>query len=167
MLIRTEAPADILPIDHLLRSSLGVIEDADMVMAFRESGRITLSLVACSDDGELLGYILFTPVANDGVFQSWQHLHLLIAEKNCAESNVIEKQLITEGLDSLYELGYPVCTAFGTHEHYLAHGFRLGRDFGLSTVHSMQQDEFLVCEMLQGAVAEVSDHLVVFDSSMI
>ncbi|WNJ96102.1 N-acetyltransferase [Vibrio ruber] len=165
MLIRTEAPADILPIDRLLRSSLNAGAEADLVMDYRESSRITLSLVACDDEGQIQGYILFTPVAPDGVFHSWQHLRLLMAEPR--EQDDITQQLVTEGLNSLYEFGYPVCTVFGEYEHYRSLGFKQGEDVGLSAVHSLPQPrQLLICEMVQGAVEEMGEHRIEFDSSL-
>ncbi|KUJ00414.1 GNAT family N-acetyltransferase [Vibrio sp. MEBiC08052] len=166
MLIRTEAPADILPIDQLLRSSLNVEESADLVMAYRESSRITLSLVACDDEGQILGYILFTPIAHDGVFHHWQHLRLLIVDPKAQDD--IKQQLVTEGLNSLYEFGYPVCTVFGVYEHYQSLGFQPGKDFGLNAVHSLSlPNQLLICEMLQGAVDEVGEYQIEFDPSLL
>ena len=49
MLIRTEAPADILAVDRLLKSAFETETEADLVMRLRENGRRTLSLVACND----------------------------------------------------------------------------------------------------------------------
>ena len=60
MLIRTEAPADILTIDALLRQTFPTSAEAKLVRSLRENSRFTLSLVACSDDGEVIGHVLFT-----------------------------------------------------------------------------------------------------------
>ena len=62
MLIRTEAPSDILAIDHLLREvSLDSVV-ADRVMKLRENGQRTLAIVACNDSGEVIGFVMFSPV---------------------------------------------------------------------------------------------------------
>jgi putative acetyltransferase len=55
MLIRTEAPADILAVDKLLKSTFETEAEANLVMKLRENGRRTLSLVACNDEGEVVG----------------------------------------------------------------------------------------------------------------
>lgn len=52
MLIRTEAPADLLAIDALLKTVFPTDAEANLVMALRENGRLTLSLVACSEEGK-------------------------------------------------------------------------------------------------------------------
>ncbi|SHF76030.1 GNAT family N-acetyltransferase [Vibrio gazogenes] len=166
MLIRTEAPADILPIDQLLRASLKREETADLVMAYRESSRITLSLVACDDEGQILGYILFTPIAHDGVFHHWQHLRWLVADPQAPDE--ITQQLVTEGLNSLYEFGYPVCSVFGAYNDYRSLGFLPGENFSLNTVHSLSPpNQLLICEMVQGAVDEMGEHQIEFDPSLL
>ncbi|ASA56329.1 GNAT family N-acetyltransferase [Vibrio gazogenes] len=166
MLIRTEAPADILPIDQLLRISLKSEEIADRVMDYRESSRITLSLVACDDEGQILGYILFTPIAHDGAFHHWQHLRWLVVDPQAQDD--MRQQLVTEGLNSLYEFGYPVCSVFGVYEDYQSLGFLPGKDFGFNAVHSLSlPNQLLICEMVQGTVDEMGEHQIDFDSSLL
>ncbi|GAK85151.1 acetyltransferase [Vibrio ponticus] len=60
MLIRTEAPADILVIDRLLKETFPTEAEANLVMSLRENGKLTLSLVACNDDGEVVGHAMFS-----------------------------------------------------------------------------------------------------------
>ncbi len=81
MLIRTEAPADILAIDRLLKSTFETEAEADLVMKLRENGRRTLSLVACNDEGEVVGYVLFSPVTLDGNDYNWQGLAPLAVDE--------------------------------------------------------------------------------------
>ena len=50
MLIRTEAPADILTIDRLVRATFETEAEARLVMSLRENSHLTLSLVACTED---------------------------------------------------------------------------------------------------------------------
>lgn len=76
MLIRTEVPADILTIDALLRYTFDTEAEADLVMTLRENGHMTLSLVACNDDGEVVGHIFFSPVTVSGQDLGWQGWHL-------------------------------------------------------------------------------------------
>ena len=74
MLIRTEAPADILTIDLLVKSVFDTTAEAKLVMSLRENSHLTLSLVACNDDGELIGHCLFSPVTINGEDIAWQGL---------------------------------------------------------------------------------------------
>ncbi|CAM3496555.1 hypothetical protein VA7868_01561 [Vibrio aerogenes CECT 7868] len=156
MLIRTEAPADILPIDRLLRSLPGKAQDADIVSAAREQGLITLSLVACQDDGEIIGYALFTPLQENGHYQNWQYLALLVVHPEFVQA---EKILIEDGLNMLLELGYPACTAYGDSELYRTFGFVPASHFDLNTSGSIEPDNLLIFELAEG-VAQQSDELI-------
>lgn len=66
MLIRTEAPADILAVERLLSAVFATNSEANLVTSLRENGRRTLSLVACDEQGEIVGYALFSPVTLNG-----------------------------------------------------------------------------------------------------
>lgn len=55
MLIRSEALADLLAIDKLLNKTFPSDAEAKLVMSLRENGHNTLSLVACNDEGKVLG----------------------------------------------------------------------------------------------------------------
>jgi putative acetyltransferase len=122
MLIRTEAPADILSIDRLLKAAYPTDAEANLVMRLRENGRFTLSLVACSDEGEVIGYALFTPVTMAGVELNWQALEP-IAVLPEARGEHIGQKLIQDGLETLAELGYPVCVVVGDPNYYKQSGF--------------------------------------------
>lgn len=82
MLIRTEAPADILVVDQLLKNVFATEAEADLVMAARENGQRTLSLVACDDEGEIVGHVMFSPVTLEGEDLNWQGLAPLAVKKN-------------------------------------------------------------------------------------
>ena len=62
MLIRTEAPSDILAIDELLREVRSGSVVAERVMKLRENGQRTLDIVACEDLGNVIGFVMFSPV---------------------------------------------------------------------------------------------------------
>lgn len=122
MLIRTEAPADILPVDQLLKSAFETDAEANLVMKLRENGHRTLSLVASSDEGEVVGHILFSPVTLNGEDFNWQGLAPL-AVKEEYRGQGIAKRLIEEAFASLLELGYPACVVLGDPNYYGRFGF--------------------------------------------
>lgn len=62
MLIRVEIPIDALCIDALLRRSFESDAEAKLVHDLREDGFITLGLVATDDEGQVVGYVAFSPV---------------------------------------------------------------------------------------------------------
>lgn len=122
MLIRTEAPADILAVDQLLKSAFETEAEANLVMKLRENGHRTLSLVAANDNGEVVGYALFSPVTLDGQDDSWQGLAPLAVKEEYRRQGVA-KLLVEEAFASLKELGYPACVVLGDPNYYGRFGF--------------------------------------------
>jgi putative acetyltransferase len=151
MLIRTEAPADILSIDSLLKASYPTHAEAELVMSLRENGRFTLSLVACSDEGQVIGYALFTAVTIGGEELNWQALEP-IAVLPEARGEHIGQQLIAEGLETLAELGYPVCVVVGDDAYYKQSGFVAADAFNLSCNRHAATSEFQINELLPNSV---------------
>ncbi|SUH13287.1 acetyltransferase [Salmonella enterica subsp. enterica] len=62
MLIRVEIPIDAPGIDALLRRSFESDAEAKLVHDLREDGFLTLGLVATDDEGQVVGYVAFSPV---------------------------------------------------------------------------------------------------------
>ncbi len=148
MLIRTEAPADILPINALLKSAFETNAEAELVMSLRENSRFTLSLVACTDDGELIGYALFTPVSLNGEQLGWQGL-APVAVKREFRHQGIAGNMIKEGLDSLYEFGYLGCVVLGNPEFYSRFGFVDATLFDMRSTWEVPEGVFRVKELAE------------------
>ncbi len=143
MLIRTEAPADILVIDRLLKSSFDTDAEANLVMTLRENSQLTLSLVACTDDGELVGHVMFSPVMLDGQDDGWQGLAPLCVAPDYRGQG-IGRRLVEEGLTSLGELGYPACVVLGSSEYYSQFGFEAAHHFDMRCEWDAPLDAFQV-----------------------
>ena len=122
MLIRTEAPADILVIDRLLKQTFETEAEANLVMALRENGKLTLSLVACNDEGEVVGHALFSPVTLEGEDLNWQGLAPVAVREDYRQQGIAEK-MIREGLESLRDFAYPACVVLGDPAYYSRFGF--------------------------------------------
>ncbi|PSW18941.1 GNAT family N-acetyltransferase [Photobacterium sanctipauli] len=152
MLIRTEAPADILPIDTLLKSVFETEAEAKLVMKLRENGQRTLSLVACSDEGEVVGHLFFSPVTRDGVDENWQGLAPL-AVKAEYQRQGIGQALMEEAKQTLLELGYPVVVVLGHSDYYPKVGFVKAADHGLACQWPVPEEAFMVLELAEGTLA--------------
>lgn len=148
MLIRTEAPADILPIDALLKDAYETDAEANLVMNLRENSRFTLSLVACNDDGEVVGHALFTPVSIAGEQLGWQGL-APVAVKSSYRNQGIAGELIKEGLDSLYEFGYLACVVLGNPDFYGRFGFVDADNYAMRTIWEVPKGAFQVKELAE------------------
>ncbi|MCC4223440.1 GNAT family N-acetyltransferase [Vibrio campbellii] len=149
MLIRTEAPADILTIDRLLKHAFPTEAEANLVMRLRENGKLTLSLVACTDEGEVVGHALFSPVTLNGEDLSWQGLAPLAVHEDYRRQG-IAAELIKEGFDSLRDFGYPVCVVLGDPDYYGRQGFRASEEMGFDCAWEAPQGAFRVAELVEG-----------------
>lgn len=150
MLIRTEAPADILPINALLESVYETNAEAKLVRSLRENSRFTLSLVACNDDGEVIAHLLFTPILIEGDDIGWQGLAPIAVKKEYRNKGIAGK-LIKEGFDSLFELGYPVCSVLGDPSFYGRFGFSDAQHFNMHCHWDAPQGYFQIIELAEGA----------------
>ncbi|MGR5064211.1 GNAT family N-acetyltransferase [Photobacterium sp. DNB22_13_2] len=151
MLIRSEAPADILPIDSLLKSVFETEAEAELVMRLRENGKRTLSLVACNDDGEHVGYMCFSPVMLDGEDHNWQGLAPM-AIKPEYQRQGIGLAMIEEAKQTLAELGYPVIVVLGHSDYYPKAGFAPAAPQGIQCPWPVPEEVFMVLEVVPGAM---------------
>ncbi|MDF2154455.1 N-acetyltransferase [Vibrio sp. CAU 1672] len=152
MLIRTEAPADLLQIDRLLKQTFPTEAEANLVMSLRENSKLTLSLVACNDDGEVIGHVLFSPVTLNGQENSWQGLAPVAVREDYRRQG-IAAALIKEGFASLRDFGYPVCVVLGDPDYYARFGFKASEEMGFSCAYDVPQGAFRVAELVEGACA--------------
>ncbi|MBC7005751.1 N-acetyltransferase [Photobacterium sp. BZF1] len=151
MLIRSEAPADIMPIDNLLKSVFDTEAEAELVMRLRENGNRTLSLVACNDDGELVGHLFFSPVMLDGEDHNWQGLAPM-AIKPEYQRQGIGQAMLEEAKQTLAELGYPVIVVLGHPEYYPKAGFAPAAAQGIQCPWPVPEEAFMVLEVVPGAI---------------
>ncbi|MEZ8101408.1 GNAT family N-acetyltransferase [Vibrio bivalvicida] len=149
MLIRTEAPADILAIDRLLKSTFETEAEANLVMKLRENSRRTLSLVACNDEGVVVGYVLFSPVTLEGSDLNWQGLAPLAVEEKYRNQG-LAAEMVKEGLSSLREFGYPACVVLGNPAYYSRFGFIDSEERQMRCQWDVPQGAFQVLSLVEG-----------------
>ncbi len=143
MLIRVEIPVDAMGIDSLLRRTFDTEYEADLVRQLRKKGLLTLGVVATNDDGEVIGYVGFTPVDVNGEDVQWVGLAPLVVAAEY-QNQGIGTQLVYEGLDSLNELGYGAVVVIGDPAYYQRFGFKLANDYQLRCSWPESQDYFMV-----------------------
>ena len=97
MLIRVEIGIDAPGIDALLRRTFGRDAEAQLVHDLREDGLITLGVVATDDEGQVIGYVAFSPVAVEGEELQWVGLAPLAVDERYRGQG-IGRQLVYEGL---------------------------------------------------------------------
>ncbi|WP_312947890.1 N-acetyltransferase [Superficieibacter sp.] len=122
MLIRVEIPIDAPGIDALLRRSFNRDAEASLIHDLREDGLLTLGLVATDDEGQIVGYVAFSPVDVEGEDLQWVGLAPLAVDE-AWRGQGLARQLVYEGLDSLNEFGYAAVVALGDPAFYSRLGF--------------------------------------------
>ena len=103
MLIRVEIPIDAPGIDALLRRSFESDAEAKLVHDLREDGFLTLGLVATDDEGQVIGYVAFSPVDVQGEDLQWVGMAPLAVDEKYRGQG-LARQLVYEGLDSLNDV---------------------------------------------------------------
>ena len=99
MLIRVEIGIDAPGIDALLRRAFASDAEAQLVHDLREDGLITLGLVATDDEGQVVGYVAFSPVTVQGEELQWVGMAPLAVDENYRGQG-LARQLVYEGLAS-------------------------------------------------------------------
>lgn len=130
MLIRVEIGIDAPGIDALLRREFAGDAEADLVHSLREDGLITLGVVATDDEGQVVGYVAFSPVSVEGEELQWVGMAPLAVAKEY-QGQGIARKLVYEGLDSLNEFGYAAVVTLGEPALYSKLGFEPAARFDL------------------------------------
>ncbi|MCE1782271.1 N-acetyltransferase, partial [Enterobacter hormaechei] len=102
---------------QLLRKSFDTPAEAELVQQLREDGLLTLGVVATDDEGQVIGYVAFSPVDINGEDHQWVGLAPLAVAEEYRRQGIGEK-LVYEGLDSLNEFGYGVVVVLGDPHYY-------------------------------------------------
>jgi putative acetyltransferase len=163
MLIRVEIGIDAPGIDALLRRTFADEREATLVHDLREDGLITLGFVATDDEGQVIGYVAFSPVSVAGEELQWVGLAPLAVDEQYRGQG-IARQLVYEGLDSLNEFGYAAVVTLGDPAFYSRLGFEKAAQYDLRCRWSESQDAFLVHRLADDAfngvsgLVEYSDH---------
>lgn len=155
MLIRVEIPIDAPGIDALLRRSFESEGEAELVKALREDGLLTLGLVATDDEGQVIGYVAFSPVAVEGEELQWVGLAPLAVDES-VRGKGIARQLVYEGLDSLNEFGYAAVVTLGSPEMYGHFGFQPAARYDLRCSWPNTEAAFQVYPLAEDALSGVS-----------
>ncbi|WP_118984574.1 GNAT family N-acetyltransferase [Photorhabdus sp. CRCIA-P01] len=153
MLIRVEIPVDAAGIDQLLRKSFDTPAEAELVQQLREDGLLTLGIVATDDEGQVIGYVAFSPVDINGEDHQWVGLAPLAVAEEYRRQGIGEK-LVYEGLDSLNEFGYGVVVVLGDPHYYCRFGFTLASEHQLHCQWPTCEPYFQVYELADSFLAD-------------
>ena len=126
MLIRDERPSDEAAIHDLTERAFKPMSysdgtEASIIRLLRQSGQLTLSLVA-EDEETIIGHVAFSPVTIDGVHGGWFGLGPIAVEPARQRSG-IGKALIFKGLEIFKERGAVGVALIGDPSVYDCAGF--------------------------------------------
>lgn len=96
--------------------------EARIVEALRRAGALTVSLVATSDDGRIVGHVAFSPVRIDGTAGRWYGLGPVSVAPELQRHD-IGGALIREGLARLATMNADGCVVLGDPTYYGSFGF--------------------------------------------
>lgn len=97
-------------------------DEARVIDALRAAGALTISLVAVSADGEVVGHVAFSPVRIDGRASDWYGLGPVSVAPEL-QGRGIGGALILDGLDRLRALNAGGCVLLGDPNYYARFGF--------------------------------------------
>lgn len=156
--IRPEKPEDFAAIYEVNIDAFGQANEARLVDDLRKSSAFVpeLSLVACEDD-RIVGHILFSRITIEKENRSFSALSLApMAVSPGFQRQGIGSQLVREGLRRARSLGHRVVVVVGHPNYYPRFGFSSARAKGLEAPFSVPDEAFLVLELSDGALHDVS-----------
>lgn len=152
VIVREERPEDLAAVRRVNVRAFGRAAEAELVDALRARGRATLSLVA-EDDGELLGHILFSPVAIESRVGTLAALGLapmaVVPER---QRQGVGSLLVRHGLEHCRRAGHECVLVLGHPEYYPRFGFTPASRFGIACGYAAAAGAFMAIELRPGAL---------------
>lgn len=125
--IESERPGDAREIGQITTAAFAPMpfsdgDEARVIDALREAGALSVSLVATTAEGELVGHIALSPVRIDGQPSDWYGLGPVSVAPRMQRQGV-GSTLILNGLDRLRDLMAAGCVLLGSPDYYRRFGF--------------------------------------------
>ena len=155
MEVRLEQPEDIEAIHRVNALAFGREDEADLVDRLRDVVPI-ISLVAVdSNQEQILGHILFSPVAIAGQCPDDLHIAGLapIAVLPDYQRQGIGAQLMQDGLKECDRQGFKAVVVLGHPAYYPKFGFIPAKEKGLKCEYEVPDEAFMVLELQSDALA--------------
>ena len=152
--IRPETAEDYAAIHEVTLLAFGQEKEAQLVEDLRGLPDFIpeLSLVALQD-GQVVGHILFSPMAIETEKGAVPALSLApISVRPECQNQSVGSQLVREGLKRCRSLGHEVVVVVGHPAYYPRFGFSSARAKGLEATFEVPDEAFLVLELAPGAL---------------
>lgn len=137
--IRAEQPGDTIAIHDLVRRAFAPMpfsggDEQDLVDALREAGDLTLSLVAVSPEGTVIGHIGFSPVTIDHQICHWFQMAPVSVIPELQHQG-IGSTLIRAGIEQLRAAGASGVAVVGNPVYYERFGFAVAEGLAPESAH--------------------------------
>lgn len=143
LVIRVETPADIPGVRAVNEAAFETAEEAALVDALREGGKLVLSLVA-DLDGELVGHVLFTDIVMEPGSAEDRMLGLApVAVLPECRGRGIGSSLVRRGVEDCRELGYRGIVVLGHPGFYSRFGFVPASRHGITCIYDAPDEAFM------------------------
>lgn len=156
--IRQEEDQDIVGIKEVNDLAFNGEGESTLVEAIRQSDIFIpeLSLVAETDQNEIIGHILFSPITLESENESVQSLALApMAVKPSHQKQGIGSLLINAGLKQCREMGYESVVVLGHSEYYPRFGFEIASNKGIKAPFDVPDEAFMVIELIPRTLENV------------
>lgn len=154
MLIRSETAADVAAIHRVLREAFPSESEAALVASLRSNNHLRVSLVA-EKDGEVVGYIAFSPVRFEPAHNSLHVLGLApLAVLTSHQRQGIAAALVEQALDVCRNLNIDAVVVLGEPAYYCRFGFRPAADFGIANEYDADEG-FMSLELRMSCLSGV------------
>lgn len=151
-MIRREIPEDIEAIRHVNEEAFGGKEEADIVDALRKRSATVLSLVA-TDEGRVIGHILFSPVIIESESSSFGAVALApMSVLPEYQGKGIGSELVRAGLDECRALGHELVILVGHADYYPRFGFVPARERSIECEFEVPDEAWMLLELREGAL---------------
>ncbi len=158
MKIIKEIESNINQITAIHDQAFNALDEGEIVKNLRGNNNLTISLV-CEIKGELAGHIAYSPIRNtndDIIGMGLAPVGVLPSMQNKG----IGSQLIKDGNEEAFELGFKKIFVLGDPAYYSRFGFVLAREYNYYCEYDPEGNHFMVL----GAEAKETEKTMVYYS---
>ena len=117
-----------------------------------------LDLMAVDDNGEIVGYALFSKFNLEGKYEDELLMLTPVAVKTNLQRQHISKDIIEYGFEKAKEMGFTVVLVEGNPANYNSRGFVTSADYGIvpsEKIHLPKIECLMVKELVPGALKKI------------
>jgi putative acetyltransferase len=157
MNIRKETQQDYASVRKINQSAFKQNDEADLVDNLRNNSEYISDLLLIAEEGgEVIGYILFTPldiVKGDSHYKSLALAPMAVLPEH--QNKGIGTSLIEAGFEKAKQLGFTSVVVLGHKDYYPRFGFVPAEDFDIHPPIQEWKESFFVKEITKGSLDNI------------